>query len=433
MDTFTAFVSWPSAPLTASLVQKSLSSLDPPPAIVQHLPSSTKSGVLQWATYDEIDHELTNSHDHHTDVLSSSYTFRKALTRKHFLSRTIHSYLTKNPDSVLGRAVPRTFELEISFADELDEILADDLWDLSVILDADPCRWWILKPGMADRGNGIRLFNSKSSLLQIFESFEGEQSEDEDEDDTAVITSQLRHFVIQEYLPNPLLIDPAEVSMDGSPVPKDLQGHKFHLRVYCVASGALQLYVYKQILALFSALPYAPPERGENESIDLTPHLTNTSLQTHRGEEGVRLLDELVGCHIQSGVDGTNIQLSEAHVADLIEQISSVLAETFQAGLKNPVHFQALPNAFELFGVDFLVTHQSSPGAPFQIQLLEINSEPAIELTGPRLSWILEDLFVSIGRVCVQPFFTKRKDETWPVGESRYGLLKCLDEQVRAT
>lgn len=214
MDTFTAIVSWPSAPLTASLVQKSLSSLDPLPAIVQHLPSSTKNGVLQWATYDEIDHELTNSHDHHTDVLSSSYTFRKALTRKHFLSRTIHSYLTKNPDSVLGRAVPKTFELEISFADELDEILADDLWDLSVILDVDPCRWWILKPfstflsyrdtqvsnlssGMADRGNGIRLFNSKSSLLQIFESFEREQSDDEDEDDTAVITSQLRHFVIQ--------------------------------------------------------------------------------------------------------------------------------------------------------------------------------------------------------------------------------------------
>ncbi|KAG7450353.1 tubulin-tyrosine ligase [Guyanagaster necrorhizus] len=431
MDTFTAFISWPSAPLTASLVRKSLSSLDPSPVIVQHLPNSTKNGVLQWATYDEIDHELTYSHDHHSDVLSSAYTFRKALTRKHFLSCTIHSYLTKNPSSILGRAVPKTFELEISFADELDEILADDLWDLSSILDIDPCRWWILKPGMADRGNGIRLFNSKSSLLQIFESFEGEQSSDED-DDTAVATSQLRHFVIQEYLPNPLLIDPAQVSIDGLFIPKELQGHKFHLRVYCVASGALQLYVCKRILALFSAVPYAPPERGENGSVDLTPHLTNTSLQTHRGEESVRLLDELIGCHIQSGVDETNIQLSESHVADLTRQISSVLAETFKAGLQNPVHFQALPNAFELFGVDFLVTHQPLSEFAFQIQLLEINSEPAIELTGPRLSWILEDLFVSIGRVCVQPFFTKCRPETWPVGESRFGLLKCLDEKVRA-
>ncbi|KAK0465415.1 tubulin-tyrosine ligase [Desarmillaria tabescens] len=432
MDTFTAFVSWPSAPLTASLVQKSLSSLNPSPVIVDHLPNSTKNGLLQWATYDEIDHELTYSHDHNADFLSSAYTFRKALTRKHFLSRTIHSYITKNPDSILGRAVPKTFELEISFVDELDEILADDLWDLGNILDNDPCRWWILKPGMADRGNGIRLFNSKSSLLQIFESFEDEQSSDE-EDDTAVVTSQLRHFVIQEYLSNPLLIDPEEVSIGGSLVPKELQGHKFHLRVYCVASGALQLYVYKQLLALFSALPYAPPERGENESVDLTPHLTNTSLQTHRGEEGVRLLDELVGCHIQSGADGADIKLSEAHVADLLEQICAVLAETFKAGLQSPVHFQVLPNAFELFGVDFLVTHQPSSDTSFQVQLLEMNSEPAIELTGPRLTWILEDLFVSIGRVCVQPFFTKRKDEAWPVGESRYSLLKCLDEEVRAT
>lgn len=50
---------------------------------------------------------------------------------------------------------------------------------------------------------GIRIFNSKEQLQEIFESFEPE-SDDEDEsgDDaetsnTAVVTSQLRHFVVQ--------------------------------------------------------------------------------------------------------------------------------------------------------------------------------------------------------------------------------------------
>ncbi len=56
--------------------------------------------------------------------------------------------------------------------------------------------------GMADRGNGIRLFNSRLSLEQIFEEFEESDDEDaedsgEQEEGTAVITSQLRHFVIQ--------------------------------------------------------------------------------------------------------------------------------------------------------------------------------------------------------------------------------------------
>lgn len=57
---------------------------------------------------------------------------------------------------------------------------------------------------MADRGMGIRLFTSKDELQHIFEEFEGD-SDSEDETDgtveidsnTAVITSQLRHFVVQ--------------------------------------------------------------------------------------------------------------------------------------------------------------------------------------------------------------------------------------------
>lgn len=49
---------------------------------------------------------------------------------------------------------------------------------------------------MADRGMGIRLFHSKDSLQQIFEEFE-EEEDDENPSDTNVVTSQLRHFVIQ--------------------------------------------------------------------------------------------------------------------------------------------------------------------------------------------------------------------------------------------
>lgn len=116
---------------------------------------------------------------------------------------------------------------------------------------------------------------------------------------------------------------------------------------------------------------------------------------------------------------------------------------------------QPLPNAFELYGVDFLVTHIPAdpaagtiddvpPAIPFTVQLLEINSEPAIELTGPRLTWILEDLFVAIGKLVVQPFATRRShnDSTelseaeimdgdiWLGGE-KFGLRKCLDIEVR--
>ena len=61
-----------------------------------------------------------------------------------------------------------------------------------------------------------------------------------------------------------------------------------------------------------------------------------------------------------------------------------------------------------------------------------MNAEPAIELTGPRLSWILRDLFDAIAKVCVDPFFRRQPDSgEWRIGETRHGLIKCLSDQVR--
>lgn len=201
-ESVTAFVDWPSAPLTKSLVERALKSLPHPVKIESVLPrdfisSPSTEKLIQWATYDSIDHELTaRARD---TVLSSSYTFRKVLIRKHFLSRMIHSYVTKRSDSLLAHAVPRTWEIELTFADELDEMWTDELFDLAELLEVSggvKPRWYILKPGMADRGMGIRLFDSKNGLRSIFEEFE-ENEDAEDEDETAVVTSQLRHFVVQ--------------------------------------------------------------------------------------------------------------------------------------------------------------------------------------------------------------------------------------------
>ena len=90
-----------------------------------------------------------------------------------------------------------------------------------------------------------------------------------------------------------------------------------------------------------------------------------------------------------------------------------------------------MANAFELYGVDFLVEHTSSSPLQFQAKLLEINAEPAIELTGSRLTWILEDLFKAIAHVCVEPFLRAGPAEAWPVGDSKHHLRKCLQTKVR--
>jgi len=99
--------------------------------------------------------------------------------------------------------------------------------------------------------------------------------------------------------------------------------------------------MYKRILALFSCEPYCLPKHAENGSrLSLTPHLTNTSLQIHRGEEGVRLLDEMCGNHFLSDRVGSHT-FTEEDIADIQWQMAQILAEVFKAAIQQPVHFQA--------------------------------------------------------------------------------------------
>lgn len=205
--TFTAYVNWPSAPLTDRLVRNALSQLDPKPEIIVSLPESYRpKKLLQWSTYDVVDHEATLFSGDGNKVLTCVYTIRKALIRKHFLSRATAYFVAKSPNSILRQGVPKTWETEITFADELDEMWTDELYDLGVLLEKEDT-WMILKPAMASRGMGIRLFHTKDELQAIFAEFDGDEDEDEEDEDestkkvddegTGVVTSHLRHFVIQ--------------------------------------------------------------------------------------------------------------------------------------------------------------------------------------------------------------------------------------------
>jgi hypothetical protein len=79
--------------------------------------------------------------------------------------------------------------------------------------------------------------------------------------------------------------------------------------------------------------------------MDLRPHLTNTSLQTHRGEDGVFLFDELLGCTVLTPQNAEGkIRFGEEDAANFLDQMCEILADTFRAAVEHPVHFQASPS-----------------------------------------------------------------------------------------
>lgn len=441
--------------------------LKPPPAssdddnlsLASLLPSSldpANTQVVQISPYESIDFDFAAQHP--TACLINSYMIRKALIRKHFLSATVDGWVAKHPQSVLGTHVKRSEPFEVDYAEFLEDALVE-AWDLRASLErnaeilearesgnesvaeqqqqqhhsgdtaAGPGRgdgmrdgevargggaveWWILKPSMSDRGQGIRLFSTMEELQGIFDGWEpGSDSEEESDDEeqgggasTAdgpgasngdgdtkeiadnsdnIMASHLRHFVAQPYIHLPLLLP-------------ELDDRKFHVRVYVLAVGSLQVYVYKDMLALFAAKPYqalqSPAASSEEEGIDLDIHLTNTCLQG--GDDAVKTNSVHRFWNLPLPGNGSSHVTAES----IFDQICVVTGELFEAAARGMmVHFQPLDHAFEVYGLDFLV---DAAGTAW---LLEVNAFPDFKQTGD-LSGVVAGFWRGVLRLAVVPF-----------------------------
>lgn len=368
------------------------------------LPHSS-APVFQYREYERIDFDHILSRP--STSLTNAYVIRKALIRKHYLSNTVANWISKHPDSILKNHFKPAFDFELDYAEFLDEALLE-AYELRESMAKNEERpdhekeWWILKPGMSDRGQGIRLFNSEDQLQEIFEEWEEDSDEEESgpetndqeknvEDgaahDAGIVTSQLRHFMAQPYIDPPLLLPSSS-------------NRKFHIRTYVLATGSLKIYVFKEMLALFAAKSYCPPHEGEDDVQDLARHLTNTCFQEggSSNEGSVRRFWDL-----DHHVPGLEANWKEK----IFEQICNVTGEVFEAAARGMmVHFQTLPNAFELFGVDFLVD------AAGNAWLLELNAFPDFAQTGEDLKEIVVGrLFEGMVDVAVKPFFGLGKSE----------------------
>ncbi|KAJ6437787.1 Glucose oxidase [Purpureocillium lavendulum] len=378
---------------------------DDGPSLASMLPTPD-TRTLQITPYEAIDFEFAASHPQ--TCLVNSYMIRKALIRKHYLSTTVDHWAAKNPSSALRRHVQRSEAFEVDYAEFLDDALVE-AFDLRESMERNEAEaataatreWWILKPGMSDRGQGIRLFSTMDELQGIFDAWEAERPDSDDEGEEGdgegegegdgdgnggdyITASHLRHFVAQPYVHPPLLL-PSE------PAPR-----KFHIRTYVLATGGLRVHVYRHMLALFAAKPYRAPWEHAPEDID--SYLTNTCLQEQQASSSNDADDEPSARNTVQRF--WSLPLDGATLDDIFAQICAATGELFEAAARAmPVHFQALPNAFEVFGLDFLVD------AAGHAWLLEVNAFPDFKQSGGDLRGLVEGFWRGVAREAVVPFF----------------------------
>ena len=337
------------------------------------------SKVLNITSYETIDFEYASSNP--SKFMINSYMIRKALIRKHYLSTTIDHWTAKNPDSILKTHVKRSEAFEVDYAEFLDDALVE-AFDLRESMERnegeseDKREWWILKPGMSDRGQGIRLFSTMEELQAIFDGWEEDQPDTDDEEEegdesatgTGIATSHLRHFVAQPYIHPPLLLD----------------NHKFHIRTYVLCVGSLRVHVYRDMLALFAAKPYVSP--SSNSPHDIESFLTNTCLQDSPSQNSVQ--------------NFWSLALPPSQLESIFKQICEITGEVFEGAARAmPIHFQTLPNAFEVFGLDFMVDEKG------ETWLLEANAFPDFKQTGEELNGIVGGFWEGVMREAVGSFF----------------------------
>jgi tubulin--tyrosine ligase len=235
---------------------------------------------------------------------------------------------------------------------------------------------------MTNKGAEILLFDSRKQLEDYFK-----RRVDESEDETI----DLREWVIQEYIDKPLQL-------------RSYDMRKFHLRVYVVAVGNLKVFVYDDILALFSLCSYDDCSQI-NEKIDLKCHITNTCIQlddlkSANIEKMNKLESECVKRFWELDFGENDNEDFNNHKKILIfNQIKDCVREIFECLSNEPTVFQPLENAFELYGFDFLVDQN------YNCYFLEANAFPDFKQTGNKLNDLIDCLFYQTIAVSSDSYF----------------------------
>ena len=343
---------------------------------------TSSDALFTWAEYERFDWKRVLAGHLH----ASAYCVRKGLIRKSNLAFSVKKWVSKHPESVLATGVPETLLFEFWDSEYMDEALAD-VYEVRDMVDGRD--WWILKPSMTNQARGILVFNQ---LEQLKAALCEEGAED------------VREWVLQRYIHPPLLVG----------------GRKFHLRVYALAVGALRVYVFRDVLTLFSLAEYS------DDPSNAAAHLTNTCRQAPADaqEEAacVGLLSTLPDR--LAAVGALPLEEAQRRCATVFADAAALVGETF-AAVSSELSFMPLDNAFELFGFDLLVD------ASWKVWLLEANAEPDFVQTGNALKRVVEGVVATTLQASIDTWFPEGKPTQPGAGKDPVLVFERADPRAQ--
>ncbi|OMJ82584.1 hypothetical protein SteCoe_16698 [Stentor coeruleus] len=252
---------------------------------------------------------------------------------------------------------------------------------------------WIMKPAGLNRGRGIMVFDDIDTLEKEVKEITSNKT-----------PGHATTYVIQKYIEKPLLI----------------YNRKFDIRVWVLITQLENCYFFPQGYL-----------RTSSESFTLDSlsskfvHLTNNAVQKDgkeygKFESGNQISFKQFKKYLKTYFG--NIQLSNIISIMKTQIIISLMA------VKGKLNPHNRPNCFEIFGYDFIIDSLFKPW------LIEVNTNPCIELSSPLLEQIIPRMLDDALELTIDTVFPTEKTQlktsmvlNLPQG-NMWEFLVCLKE-----
>ena len=285
---------------------------------------------------------------------------------------------------------------------------------------------WIIKPVNLNRGRCIKVFNDLDLIInemksiqmnrkiQIIESNNINNNNNNNYSNNYIHTQRnyshyqnqnnspekglnnsikCEYIMIQKYLEKPLLY----------------QGRKFDIRIWVmfITNRHNEVYIFKEGHLKATSLKYNP------DSKDLFVHLTNYSVQKHNIYfSKIEIGNEIPFYEFQKELDRKNS--GKNFIKDIYPKIVRIIRLTGGAAVQGKMNYFNAKNCFEIFGYDFILDENYKP------YLLEINSNPGLEISSPLISQLLPRMIDDAFKLTIDEEFSMssefiNKESNFPV------------------
>lgn len=285
--------------------------------------------------------------------------------------RNYYNYCCDNED--VSNALPLTFHVKDGLTDPQFHKFTKYFRDQLAVCESPRGRTnvWIIKPGEnSNRGSGIKVEQDFAKISSLVDSTCSKYGQD-----------GKRTVILQKYIDNPLLYC----------------RRKFDVRCFGLVTchnGLIKAYFYRD-----GYIRTASKEFNLHNLANKYIHLVNDAVQQHGDEYGkYETANKLSYQDYQKYLNQTAPELNINLERDLITQIRKIVTDTIRATF-HLLDSKKRLNSYELLGYDFMFDDNYKP------YLIEVNSNPCLELSSSLLAKIFKAMLDNTVRIACDPLF----------------------------